>query len=94
LTLERVDNVQRGDGLPLGVLSVGDSIPDDAFEEGLQDTPSLFVDHSRDTLDTATTGKTADSGLRDTLDVVAQDLSVTLGAALSKTLATLATYTK
>ena len=45
----------------------------------------------RDTLDTTTTSETADSGLGDTLDVVAQDLAVTLGTTLSETLATLAT---
>jgi len=44
----------------------------------------------RDTLDTATTGQTADSGLGDTLDVVTQNLAMTLGAALAETLATLA----
>lgn len=44
----------------------------------------------RDTLDTTTTCETADSGLGDTLDVVAQDLAVTLGSALAETLATFA----
>ena len=28
-TLERVDDVETGDRLPLGVLSVGDRVPDD-----------------------------------------------------------------
>lgn len=43
----------------------------------------------RDTLDTTTTGETANGGLRDTLDVVAKNLAVTLGTTLSETLATL-----
>ena len=43
----------------------------------------------RDTLDTATTSETTDGGLGDTLNVIAQDLAMTLGAALSKTLSTL-----
>ena len=47
LPLERVDDVEGGDGLALGVLSVCDSIADDAFEEGLEDTTCLFVDHWR-----------------------------------------------
>ena len=42
----------------------------------------------RDTLDTTTTRETADSGLGDTLDVVTQDLAVTLGSALAEALAT------
>lgn len=90
LTLESVDDVEGGDGLALGVLSVGDSVADDTLEEGLENTASLLVDHGGDTLDTTTTRETADGGLGDTLDVVAQDLAVTLGATLSETLAALA----
>ena len=39
------------------------------FKENLQNTTSLFVDETRDTLDTTTAGKTADSGLGDTCEV-------------------------
>jgi hypothetical protein len=45
LALESVDDVEGGDGLALGVLSVGDGITDDTLEEGLQYTTGLFVDH-------------------------------------------------
>ena len=45
MSLESVDNVERGDGLALGVLGVGDCVADDAFEEGLEDTTGFFVDH-------------------------------------------------
>jgi hypothetical protein len=44
----------------------------------------------RDTLDTATASQTTDGGLGDTLNVVAQNLPVTLRTALAKALATLA----
>ena len=47
---------------------------------------------SRDTLDTATTGETTNSGLGDALDIVAQDLAMALGTALSKALASFAAY--
>jgi hypothetical protein len=73
------------------VLGVGDGVTDDGLQEGLEDTTGLLVDHGRDTLDTATASETADSGLGDTLDVVTQDLAVTLGAALAETLAALST---
>lgn len=43
----------------------------------------------RNTLDTATTSETSDSGLGDTLDVVSQNLSVTLGTTLAEALAAL-----
>jgi len=73
------------------VLSVCDSVTDDTLEEGLEDTAGLLVDHGGDTLNTTTTSETADSGLGDTLNVVTQDLAVTLGATLAETLATLST---
>ncbi len=46
----------------------------------------------RDTLDTATTGETADSGLGDALDVVTKNLPVALGTALAEALAALAAW--
>ena len=92
LSLESVDNIEGSDSLALGVFRVGDSITDDTLEEGLEDTTGLFVDHGRDTFDTTTTCQTTDSGLSDTLDVVTQDLAVTLGATLAETLASFATF--
>ena len=88
LTLEGVDDVEGSDGLALGVLGVGDGVTDDGLKEGLEDTAGLLVDHGGDTLDTTTASETANSGLGDTLDVVAQDLAVTLGSALAEALAT------
>jgi len=90
LSLQSIDNVERCDGLALGVFSVCDSITDDTFEEGLEDTTGLFVDHGRDTLDTTTAGKTSDSGLGDTLDVVTKNLPVAFGTTLAETLSTFA----
>ena len=45
LALESVDNIERGDSLALGVFSVGDGVTDDTFQEGLENTTGLFVDH-------------------------------------------------
>jgi hypothetical protein len=45
LSLESINDIERRDGLPLRVLSVCDSIANDALEEGLEDTTGLFVDH-------------------------------------------------
>ena len=45
LPLEGVDNVEGGDGLALGVLSVCDGVADDTLEESLENTAGLFVDH-------------------------------------------------
>ena len=57
LALERVDN--GGDGLPLGVLGVGDSVADHVLQEDLQDAAGLLVDQAGDPLDTAPPGLVA-----------------------------------
>ncbi len=91
LTFEGVDDVHGGHGLPLGMLSVGDSITDDILKEHLQDTTGLLVDQARDTLDSTTTSQTTDGRLGDTLDVITEYLPVTLGATLSESLSSFTT---
>lgn len=91
LTFERIDNVHGGDGLPLGVLSVRDSVTNNVFQENLEHTAGLFVDETGDTFDTTAASQTADSRLRDALDVVAKNFAMTLSATLSQTLASFTT---
>ena len=90
LTLECVDHVHGSDGLALGVLGVGDGIPDDVLQEHLEHPTSLLVDETRDALDAASASQTTDSRLGDALDVVTKNLAVTLGASLPESLASLA----
>jgi hypothetical protein len=86
LTLESVDNIHSGDSLTTSVLGVGDRVTDNVLEENLEDSTSLFVDETGDTLDTTTTCETTDSRLGDSLDIVTKDLAMTLGATLSESL--------
>jgi hypothetical protein len=44
LSLQSVDDVERGNGLALSVLGVGNGIANDALEERLQDPTGLLVD--------------------------------------------------
>jgi hypothetical protein len=90
LSLQSIDDVERRDGLALGVLGVGDGVTDDTLEEGLENGAGLLVDHGRNTLDTTTASETSDGGLGNTLDVVAKNLAVTLGTTLAEALAALA----
>ena len=90
LSLESVDNVEGSDGLSLSVLGVGDGVTDDVLEEDLENTSGLFVDEARDAFDATSSSESSNRGLGDALDVVAHDLAVTLGAALSKTLSAFA----
>ena len=66
------------------MLGVGDGVPDDVLEEDLENTTRFLVDKAGDTLDTTSAGETTDGGLGDTLDVITQNLPVTLGATLSQ----------
>jgi hypothetical protein len=90
LALESIDHIHGGDGLPLGVLGVGDGITDDVLKEDLEDTSGLLIDEARDALDTTAASQTADGGLGDALDVVTKNLAVTLGASLAESLASFA----
>ena len=90
LTLQSVDNIHGGDGLSLGVLSVGDCISDDILQEHLQHSTGLLVDQTADSLHSTTASKTPDGWLRDSLDVVPENLPVTLSASFSKTFASFA----
>ena len=90
LPLEGVDDVHGSDGLSLGVLGVGDCVTDHVLQEGLEDAAGLLVDEARDTLDSSTAGETTDGWLGDALDVVSQNLPVTLGASLSESFASFA----
>ena len=87
LTLEGVDDIHGSHGLATSVLGVGDGIANNILQKDLEDTTGLLINQPRDALDAATAGETADGGLGNALDIVAQDLAVTLGAALSKSLA-------
>jgi hypothetical protein len=78
-----MDNIKSSDSLSASMLSVSDSIADDVLEEDLEDTTGLFVDETRDALDTTTTSQSADSGLGNALDVVSEDLSVALSSTLA-----------
>jgi hypothetical protein len=84
LPLERVDHVHGRHGLAPRVFRVRDGIADAVLQEHLEDSTGLFVDESTNALDPATTGQTTNGRLGNALDVVAQDLAVTLGAALAE----------
>ena len=90
LTLQGVNYVHGGDGLPLGVLGVGDSVTDDVLKEHLEDAAGLLVDESGDTFDSTTASQTTDGGLGDALDVVTQNFTMTLGASFPEPLSTFA----
>ena len=83
LPLESIDNIHSSNSLPLGMLSVGDGVPDHVLQEHLQDrkvptdtllmhhlqnTPGLLVDQARDSLDATPSCKSSDGRLRDALE--------------------------
>ena len=90
LAFERVHDVKSGNSLSASVLGVGDGVTDYVLEENLEHTPRFFVDETGDTLDTTSASETANGWFGDALDVVAQDLAMTLGAALAQAFASFA----
>eukprot|EP00116_Pleurobrachia_bachei_P006710 sb/3466972/ len=72
LSLQGVDHIHSGDSLPLGMLAVCHSIPNDVLQENLQDTSGLLVDQTTDSLDTsppsAAANKDAPIWTRDSLE--------------------------
>ena len=67
------------DSIPLGVFSVGDRVTDDVLEEDLENTTSLFVDETRNTLDTTTTSETTDSLRGPRRREIGEELSIEIG---------------
>ena len=84
LVLKCVDDVECCNSLAVGVRSVCGGVTEDVLEEMLKNTTGLFIDEAADALHATTTSKTPECGFADSLDVVAQNLTVTLGAALSE----------
>ena len=68
------------------MLGVRDGVADDVLQEDLEYSTGLLVDESGDTLDTTSTSETTDGGLGDSLDVISEDLPVSLGSSLSESL--------
>jgi len=83
LSLESVDDIKSSDGLSAGVFGVGDGVPDDVLEEASEDGAGLFVDVAADSLDTTTTGESANSGLGDAHDGGAHCLFLSFGSVLA-----------
>jgi hypothetical protein len=86
LSLQCINDIHGGDGLPFRVFTVGDSVSDDIFKEDLQDSPGFLINEAGNSLDTTSTGQTADRRFGDSLDVVPKDFPVALGTTLAKSL--------
>ena len=46
LPLQSIDHIHSSDSLPLGMLCVGDSVPDNILKEHFQNTSSLLIDEA------------------------------------------------
>merc|ERR1711892_576348 len=78
LSFECVDHIRGLDCLPLGVLGVSNSISHHVLKKYSQHCANLFIDETRDPLDSSPPRKTPDSRLGDSLDVVSQYLTMAL----------------
>lgn len=83
LSFQSVHHIHGSDRLALGVLGVGDRVPDHILQENLQHPAGLLVDQTRDPLDPTTPSQAADSWLGDALDVIAKHFAVPLCSAFA-----------
>ena len=88
LAFQSIDDIHGRDCLPLGMLCVGDRVPDDVLKEHLENPTGFLVDEARNSLHPASTSQTADGRLGDALDVVTEYLAMAFGSPLSKSFAT------
>merc|ERR1719347_973346 len=93
LPFEGINDIHCGDCLPLGMLGIRHSVPDDILQEDLQNAPGFFVDQTRDSLHTTSPSKPSDGRFCDTLNVIPQDFTVPLRSPLAKTLSSFAAST-
>ena len=90
MSLQRIHDVHRSDGLPLAMLAVRDRVSDERFEEGLEHAACLFVDQPGDAFYTTSTSETSDRRLRHAKNVVAENFAMTLRTTFAKSLAAFA----
>ena len=76
------------------MLGISNGITNHVLEENLEHSTGLLVDETADSLNSTTSGETANRRLGDSLNVIPQNLTVTLGSSLSETLSSLSTYIK
>ncbi|KAF3854462.1 hypothetical protein F7725_022517 [Dissostichus mawsoni] len=93
LPLQGIHHIHGGHSLSLGVLGVGDGITDHILQEDLQHPTGLLVDQTGDTLHSATASQTANSGFGDSLDVITENFTVTLGASFAESLSSFSSST-
>ncbi len=93
LPLKCVYDIQGRDGLASGVLCVRHRIANDILQEDLQNASSLLINETSDALDAPAPRQSSNCWLGNALDVVSANLAMALCAALTETLATLATST-
>jgi len=78
LSFQRIDDIECCHCLSPGVLSVSHRVSHHVFQEDLEDVATFVVDESANALDPASARQSANSGLGDALDVLADDSPVPL----------------
>nr|AFK43746.1 unknown [Lotus japonicus] len=91
LSLESIHHIHGSNSLPPSMLSVGNSITNHILKKDLENTTSLLIDQATDTLHATPASQTPNRWLRDSLDVVAEDLTVPFGSSLAQSFTSFST---
>lgn len=81
-----INNIHNSNRLATSVFSVSVNITNKILKKYLENTMSLFIDLTTNTLHTTTPRKRRNRGFRDTLNVISKNFPVTLCTTISQTL--------
>ena len=87
LSLQSINHIHCSHCLTTCMFCISYRITNNIFKKHLEYTTSLFINKTTDTLYTATTSKTTNGRLCNTLDIITKDLAMTFRASFSKTFA-------
>ena len=68
MSLKSINNIHGSHSFPPGMLSVGNSIPNDVSQEAREDVSDFLINVKGDSLDTSSSGEPSDSRLGDAFD--------------------------
>lgn len=85
LALESIDNIQSSYSLATSVFSVSDCVAYNVLQETLENGACFIINCSRNALNTSTTCKSANCRLSNALNVISQDLLMSLSTSFTQT---------
>ncbi|KAF1894647.1 hypothetical protein Lal_00027024 [Lupinus albus] len=91
LSLESINNIHSSNRLPPSMFSISNCITNHILQEDFENTSRLFINQTTDSFHTSSSRQSPNRRFCDSLNVVAQNLSMPLRATFAQTLSTFST---